>query len=408
MAERAVAAALRASLRSDGSVRGSLPDPPRRTQDHRTGWPRRSSGHDELHGLADAAAWHGIASYVLRAHDEQDLPAAETARLRTVRDATVVQHLRTMADLAVVQRTLDAADVAWIVVKGPTLAEPVHGDVSLRGYSDLDVVVDPQRLGRALEALTAAGVTVVDRNWTLLRDALKGEIRCELPFGTTLDLHWHLLNDRPVREAFTIGIGGALERRVEVRVGDLAVPTLAPADTVVYVALHAVLSGAHRLVWLKDVERLLGTGSVSPGEVAHRARRWSAQLAVCAAVDRTEAAIDGWRGPRVLRRGLRPPDRAWRLVGRAAWEAAPAERQRGQASFGRMFARSVRPTGLGSASALARKAWEHQREDAPLERDVDGRIARSSPGSARYESGGEVARREYLDLVARHPDARRE
>lgn len=58
-------------------------------------------------------------------------------------------------------------------------------------------------------------------------------------------------------------------RRVAVRGHDL--PSLDPADGLLHLLLHTSASGSNRLVWLKDVERLLATCPPDWDVVADRA-----------------------------------------------------------------------------------------------------------------------------------------
>jgi hypothetical protein len=268
----------------------------------------------KLDGLARAAAYHGVVGYVHEAFGHTDLlPDAEQARIATFRERTVQAHLRVMADLSHLRAVLDAAGIPWLVMKGPTLALPVHGRVEMRSYGDLDVLVEPHLFGQAIEALEARGCRLVDQNWTLFRDQLKGELQLLLPAGTKLDLHWHLINERTVRDTFSIDIAGVLDRRRDVRVGSCSVPTLSPEDTLVYVATHATLSGADRLIWLKDVERLVTLEFAPVSEVQTRARQWDANLPLSAAMTRAAAAMDGFAaGDAYLPRG--PPSRGFLFV----------------------------------------------------------------------------------------------
>lgn len=353
----------------------------------------------KLDGLTRAAAYHGVVGYVHETFEHTDLlPVAEQARIATFRERTVQAHLRVMADLSHLRAVLDAAGIPWLVMKGPTLALPVHGRVEMRSYGDLDVLVEPHRFGRAIEALEDGGCRLVDQNWTLFRDQLKGELELLLPAGTKLDLHWHLINERAVRDTFSIDIAGVIDRRRDVGVGADSVPTLSPEDTLVYVATHATLSGADRLIWLKDVERLVTLELASVTAVQTRARQWAANLPLAAAMTRAAAAMDGFAaGDPYLPRDLR--SRAFLAVADVVWHRHPLESEDGDGSVPRMLARSVRARPSTSArvwlgKAIANVAGRYRRY--PLTHEPDP----SSPGSGRFPSGGPRVRQQFLAAVA--------
>src|SRR5262249_20701768 len=161
---------------------------------------------------------------------------------------------RTLADLALIGGAFDELGVSWLVAKGPVLAEGVYDRPDLRTYTDLDLFVAPTWVGRALEALEGLGRPVLGPTLEHLRRLSVSEVHVVAPHGTVVELHFHLLNDAPQRERFTVPMAELYNRPRRVLLGDQSVPTLDPVDTLVYLCLHACLSGADRLVWMKDVE----------------------------------------------------------------------------------------------------------------------------------------------------------
>jgi hypothetical protein len=318
---------------------------------------------DRLGGLAAAAWFHGVPGYVTRYLPQVDaVPDVERERLLEMRRATVRRHLRAIGDLRVVAEALDRAGIAWLVIKGPTLAEEVHGAPDLRSYNDLDVLVSPRELGDAVRELEAVGCQVPPQNWLHLQRGLRGEFDVWLPSGAHLDLHWHLIIDRPVREHFRIDIDRLLAARRSVAVGPDLVPTLAWADTCVYVALHAVLSGSERLIGFKDLQLLMDGGEPIE-EVVERARAWSAELAFRLAVTRAVRAIGLPAAADLPDSGA---DRVWDLLSRGVWRLSPLERQDGTASLSRIVSRATRECQRASFRVLTRNAATAARR-APIE-----------------------------------------
>jgi hypothetical protein len=224
-----------------------------------------------------AAATHQVLALVRSRLVELGLAdAIDAAGLRSqVESATlgaVAQHLRIDAELAYLVPILDATGAAWVVVKGPVLAELAYDRPELRSYADLDVLVDPRQFGDVVAALEDAGALLLDRNWSLLRERGLCEASMRLAHGTYLDLHWHLVNHPRARRGFLLDTAALLARRRVVAIRDNAVPTLDPEDTLLHVALHGTLSGGHRLSWVKDVERLVARGDVDWDVLVDRAR----------------------------------------------------------------------------------------------------------------------------------------
>lgn len=352
--------------------------------------------------VVSAAFIHGVSTYVYEAYrDAPGVPIDSLASLKSLRDRNALTHLRSVYDVRYLAEVLDTAGVEWLVVKGPTLAGPVHGSPERRGYGDLDVLVRASQLGQAMQLLRAAGSRIVDRNWELIHDQMKGEVHVQLPSGTHLDLHWHLLNEPERRAAFPIDLDGLFARSVQVDTGGAIVRGLGPVDNAVYIALHTIHSGGHRLIWLKDVERLLAQDVLDPSEIAARAAQWNATLVLRTALQRTESALGTLPSADALRR-LLPPARAWSFVTARAWAAAPAAQEDGSGSVGRIVARSVRGSQGASFRDLTGRVLDHVRQHRRLSLDDSGprRFAPDDPRSDRFPSGGEETKAAYLRAVA--------
>jgi hypothetical protein len=303
-------------------------------------------------GLAHAARFHGIPGYVYRAvAGLAQLPSSEQALLAELRRETVRRHLRAIGDVRFLARVLDGGGIPWLVFKGPAVAGPVHGSPELRFYRDLDVLIPPARFGDAVRLLEEAGCRVPVHDWIYLREGLKGEIDVFMPSGTHLDLHWHLVNEIPTRQPYTIDLGGLFDRRREITVGTDRFPTLSRSDTVVYVALHAMFSPTQRLVGMKDLHLLLEGADGFDAFLAH-ARAWRVELPFLTAVRQMERTIGPATGVHVPSPG--GMERTWAMVCQVAGRVSPLERQDGSPSFGRLVSRSVRDDGCSSLGLLAR------------------------------------------------------
>jgi hypothetical protein len=384
--ERPIGALLRASVATDGpsphEVAAGLPS-------------------EAFEGLARAARFHGIPGYVYRATvGLGNLPASERELLAELRRETVRRHLRAIGDLRFLAEALDAGGIPWLVFKGPALAGPVHGSPELRFYRDLDLLIPPARFGAAVEVLEAAGCEVPVHDWQYFRDGLKGEIDVFMPSGTHLDLHWHLVNEIPNRQPYTIDLAALHERRRLITVGTDRFPTMSHPDTAVYVALHAMLSPTQRLVGLKDLQLLLeGSDLGFEGLLAH-ARTWRVELAFLTAVRQMQRTI----GPAA---GVRPPspvgmERAWEGVCRAGGRISPLERQDGSPSIGRLVSRSVRGDAAASLRLMVRNAGIVARQGADSASRNARRKQRPPETGVRQPFGHDLGDRErYFEAVAR-------
>ena len=360
----------------------------------------RSATDTQLADLVRATNFHGVAGYVHNALSPvADLPESTRDALRELRDRTALFHLRTVADVAYLHTHLSEADLPWLAFKGPTLAEPVHGSAQLRSYSDLDLLVPARRLEEVMGALQTAGSTLLDRNWTLIHREMKAEVHLQLPSGTSLDLHWHLFNDPERRQRFPVSIDEIFSRARTVTLNRRQVPTLSLADTLVYVAMHTMHSGADRLIWLKDLERLLALTDLDPEAVAERARAWRAELVLTSAIRRVELAL-GTPERAAEIRALCKPYRVWGTLTSQAWRRSPAEREDGNGSLGRIVSRSTRTAQGDSFRELLRRGLDFRRAHAEDPDQGPRHFSADDPRSGQFPSGGPATRDAYLREVA--------
>lgn len=352
----------------------------------------------DLAAVTAAARFHGVAGCVHRSLlPREGRPGA--VELAAAYHEGVDRHLRTLGDLAVLGRALDGAGVDWLVVKGPVLAEVVYPRADLRSYNDLDVLVRGRDVGAALAAVEAAGGELLDRNWPLLRRLGVAEMLVRLRHGTLLDLHWHLLGDPAVRRRFDVPLAELRDRARPVRLGTVGARTLDPVDTLLHLGLHATLSGADRLVWLKDVERAVAASPPAWDEVVARARRWGVGPPVAVALARSAAVL-----------GAEVPDgvpeaaaagRSWLVLAALADRVSPPARAGGRRSPSRVVSRAASRDTRSSAAELARRLAAAASSDdrfatVPPVADTD----EASPRSARYAEGTDADRQAFLDAVA--------
>lgn len=297
------------------------------------------------------------------------------------------RQLQVQADLAQLSAVLGDANLPWLTMKGPVLAERLWARPDLRQYVDLDILVDRRDFGRVLDALIASGAEMIDNNWDLVNRQMRAEVSVRLPNGTSLDLHWHVVNSAALRRSFRFDTAQMLGRAVEAKIGSTTVLTLDPADTLLHLGYHTAHSGGHRLMWLKDVERATTDPDLDWSEVLRRARAGGVELALAVVLARVARVMD-FECP--------PPAAAFAPARHAPWgwfaaandrrhpaPTLPSDRLSGQIAFKNTRRSSV-------ASAVAALASLKTRR-GPIPSAIDNPL--------HVESGGAATRASYLRVV---------
>jgi hypothetical protein len=183
------------------------------------------------------------------------------------------RNLALTAELLRIVDALAADGVPALPFKGPVLAVSAYGDLALRTFGDLDVLVHQRDLARAREALLAFGYRP-EFALTARQDRAYCKAECALRFhhperDVLLELHW-LLTERylsialPVEELWT--------RLVPVRLAGRTMPAFAPEDLLLYLAVHGGKHRWERLEWVCSLAWVAAGRAIDWSEVCRRAR----------------------------------------------------------------------------------------------------------------------------------------
>lgn len=320
------------------------------------------------------------------------------AQERSADHVAVARHFQALADLGRVHVALANAHVPFLVVKGPALVSTLYDGISTaRSYVDLDVLVHPSDLGRALRALEPGDITVIDANWPMLMNAGVNELRLLGPTGGAIDLHWRLTGRASGMPSPSTQ--HLMERSQTVVIDGMACQTLGPADTVVHLAVHAAGSGGDRLIWLQDLEGALSRAAVmcAPGDLTATADEWEARPALDLMLRRLRLTC-GVERPAELEGLIKPG--LWVALVWLADRLSPPTRSRKSGSLSRLVARSCRPTSRQSLAAFASKScrWLLGRGKRPL--TVAELLDPTNPASALYPVGGREGAEAFFAMVA--------
>lgn len=222
--------------------------------------------------VLEMARYHRVGGSAYQRLRSLPVPESLAGGLREMYSEAVHRHLRTVWALSRLQPVLDASEVPWTVIKGPVLAELVYGDPGMRTYNDLDLLVEPRRFRDVVELLELTGAKLLDRNWKVIRREVFGELHLLLDAGVMLDLHWSLVTIYRGRTAMSST--EVLARRQRVALAGVPAWSLEPVDQLLHLAVHAALSGADKLVWIKDIDLAVGRSGLNWDAVAERAERW--------------------------------------------------------------------------------------------------------------------------------------
>lgn len=178
--------------------------------------------------------------------------------LRAGAQQGAMRSLQLTGELVAAMRALVDSGVDAMPFKGPTLAAIVYGNLSLRQFEDLDILVPRRELERARNALLAVGYAPVlplseDQRASIVMSGHHEQL-AHAATGTTVELHWSLNNRALTHDSFE---HHWWEDRQPVSIGGVMMRTLGPERLLLYLCMHGGKHSWRRLSWLCDLQRAL-------------------------------------------------------------------------------------------------------------------------------------------------------
>jgi hypothetical protein len=201
------------------------------------------------------------------------VPSGVLEPLRVRHEVGIAERRRLAEELVGIVGLLDAQGIPAVPYKGPALAVRLYGDLSLRGFSDLDIVICERDVLRARQLL-------INRGYAPTEKVENGELdqylrkHHEMPFCRTdgkvhLDLHWRYTNrstclagdpERFHHELETISIAGKEVRGLRLE------------TYLLVLSMHAAKHKWSQLKLICDIAEILVAPDLDWDYVLHEAR----------------------------------------------------------------------------------------------------------------------------------------
>lgn len=183
---------------------------------------------------------------------------------------------------------LEAAGVPVIVLKGPALAVVAYGEIRLRQFSDVDILVRPADLPKAAALLSMDGYRPIFFGMRgaerITARAYEDQFAKPGQFGS-LDVHWHL-----TPQYFPcVSEDAAWKRAMRLSLDAGSILTLSYQDLVLFLCVHAAKHGWRELQAVCDVAAVIQSGRVDWSAIVAEASDSRSlrmlQLGLCLAYD---------------------------------------------------------------------------------------------------------------------------
>jgi len=213
---------------------------------------------DAVLGAADQNGAVPLLDRQLRSIVSDVVPAEQIGRVNEANRANTLRCLNLTGALIEILRLFNAEGVAALPYKGPVLAAQAYGDVSLRQFDDVDIILPHRDMAKAHEIMLRLGyapkfpgplspgfhASFVPGEYKYYRETR----------AAIVELHTELtLRHFPV----VPNLDDFFSRAVDVSLGGHDVRTFAPEDALIAISVHGSKDFWERLSWIADVSELV-------------------------------------------------------------------------------------------------------------------------------------------------------
>ena len=222
----------------------------------------------DRHGLQPLLHWH------LNAVCPEAVPEVPRQHLRSAFQRVSALNILLTHELKKLLALFASNNVQAVPYKGPALAMQLYGNVALRQFSDLDILVHPRDVLRARDLLLAEGYSPLPP-LTEGQQAVLLRTQCNLPFTREskrmiVELHWTVSAPSFARPFETDDFWARLVDG-ELEATQIKLP--APEDLLLALCIHGSKHLWERLAWIADIAGLIESQpSLNWNELVNRAR----------------------------------------------------------------------------------------------------------------------------------------
>jgi hypothetical protein len=206
------------------------------------------------------AQQHGLALQLCQKLEKTRLPLASPASELVKCNVRRIAHqnLLLTAELLRVMRAFEAQNIPAIPYKGPVLAATTYGDLGMRSFCDLDILVSDEDVARVLKTMPELGYRA-EFSLTPAQEEKYLRSTCEYNFHHDrnqiwVEIHWKVI---PPRFGLTFEFDRLWYRAGLLSVGGSELRVLSREDELLVLSVHGFKHLWDCLKWVCDVANLL-------------------------------------------------------------------------------------------------------------------------------------------------------
>jgi len=205
------------------------------------------------------AEWHELTPLICHALIDSGCPLSSSMSENLVRKVrkNAQKNLLLTAELLRIMRALVAENIRAIPYKGPVQAESTYGNLAMRSFCDLDILVAGEDVQRTLSVMHELGYRG-EYSFTPTQETKYLRSACEYNFlhesnQVRVEIHWQVV---PAQLGLTIEFNRLWSRTKFLPIGSSRLRVLSPEDAVLVLSLHGFKHLWSCLKWVCDIATL--------------------------------------------------------------------------------------------------------------------------------------------------------
>lgn len=199
--------------------------------------------------IIDLAIYHKILPLLfinVKKHFLDKIPYNIFQQLKLKQKQTGIRNLFLTGKLLSILHIFEKHNIKAIPIKGPTLTKEIYGDISLRQFNDLDILIAPQSLEKAIKILFELGYSPdINLNLAqLIKLAQKGHHVTLYKENTLIELHWELTGRYFSKK---ITLESVWPEKVTTILAGQEINSIKPEDLLIYLCIHGCRHHWHQL-----------------------------------------------------------------------------------------------------------------------------------------------------------------
>ena len=208
------------------------------------------------------AAQHAVIPlvYNVLSNFSRQIPALALLRLKNINQVNVINNLYLTNELLKLVELMEANGIRSLPYKGPVAAEFIYGDLSLRQFGDLDILIAKKDILKTKKLFHSIGylpktIRTEEEDQAFIDSGQPYNYKFFSANGKVcIELHWMFTSKF---NSFPVNYDRIMDNLTAVKIGDQSVPSLKPEDLLLIFCQHGSKHFWERLLWICDIANLI-------------------------------------------------------------------------------------------------------------------------------------------------------